>query len=542
MYIRTDEEVFGMLMEGGNARYINRATGEVAGFADKMDLHKISRAELITEFTEVLKNIDAEFKQKTGMHLWADFSVITSGKAFNGSSSSLFNKDITDEEFTKHKPTVGDIDITFPGEYMGELWELLNYLEDRKLSKMVTYKGHKHSNLKSYESYSNLLQINAIFEIDTGDYRILAQIDFEASEYKDNQPTDWASFSHSSDWDDVKAGFKGVMHKYTLLNLSRASSKMDGIKGVSASQISKLSDVSSEEYAEILKNKDTKKIAKISTSKNFINATNLAFSVGKGLRTKFTQIFHNDGEPAIVDGEPVFFEKDSKTDTSYVTDLEKIFALIFHREPEGSDMKDFNSFVGVVKLMKKYSSKKVIEDFFINQLVSKTLFCPVGCQGLERNNPEGDFKIKGAMIEYLGDNFPYLKAYKKEIDAMIDTYYENYKLIDISENAQNLKPKKLSAIFESIENQSNLVPRGYAHWDESYLTNTKSDILKNTFGLTVREVAEFMRSASTSINRKKVFHDKSISVEMQRFLNFETHKENPNSTKSIINNILKRGY
>lgn len=541
MLEKLDEEIFEMLMEGGNARYIDRKTGEVAGFADKMDLHKISRSELIDEFTTVLKNIDIEFKTKTGMHLWDDFSVITTGKAFNGSSSSLFNKDITDEEFTKHKPTIGDIDITFPGEYMGELHELLNMLEDKKLSNMVTYKGHKNSNM-DYEKASNQLQINAIFEIDTGSYTVNAQIDFEASEYKDNQPTDWASFSHSSDWDDVKAGFKGVMHKYVLLNLSRASSKMEGIKFVTATQISKLTDVSSKEYEQIVKNNDTKKIAKVSTSKEFINPTNLAFSVGKGLRTKFTQIFHNDKVPASIDGEPVFFAKDSKTDDSYVTDVEKIFALIFHREPEGSDMKDFNSFVGVVKLLKKYSSKKVIEDFFINQLVSKTLFCAVGCQGLERNNPEGDLKIKSAMINYLYENFSYLKSYEKEVDGLINKYYENYKFIEISESIKISKPTKLSTIFESIENQSNLVPRGYAHWDSKKLEETKIKILKSDFDMTTSEISEFMRSAPTSLNRKKVFSDKKILPPMQRFFNYEIQKENEFSSKNIINKIIKRGY
>ena len=124
--------------------------------------------------------------------------------------------------------------------------------------------------------------------------------------------------------------------------------------------------------------------------------------------------------------------------------------MIFQKHPTGNDMKDFNSFVGLVKLMKKYSSKDIIEDFFYNQLVSKTLFCATGCQGLERNNPEGDLEIKGAMVNYLYDSFPYLKSYKSKVDAAIDEYYKNYKMIEISEGFIPYG-SKLSTIFEAVD-------------------------------------------------------------------------------------------
>jgi hypothetical protein len=83
-------------------------------------------------------------------------------------------------------------------------------------------------------------------------------------------------------------------------------------------------------------------------------------------------------------------------------------------------------------------------------LVSKTLFCATGCQGLERNNPEGDLEIKGAMVNYLYDSFPYLKSYKSKVDAAIDEYYKNYKMIEISEGFIPYG-SKLSTIFEAVE-------------------------------------------------------------------------------------------
>lgn len=441
-----DAEIIDMLMEGGNARYIDRKTGEVAGFADKMDLKKIPRSKLVDEMVKVLSKLNDLFNKKYGEKLWKNFSVIKSGKALNGSSSSLFNKDITDEEFITHKPTVGDIDITFPGENMGKLWELLNELDGKKLGDFTKYLGHKNSNMHPQAAAAQH-QINAIFEIDTGDYRVLAQIDFEASEYDDlHSPTDWASFSHSSDWDDIKEGFKGVAHKYTLLNLARAQSKLEGISVVTATVAKKVVEMTKDEY-------ESGTPVKVSKAQKYANPTNLAFSVAKGIRTKFTPVFFKGGkEQLIIDGKPVFVEKNSKQD-KYTTQLEKQFEMIFQKEPKGSDMKNFNSFVGLVKLMKKYSEKKTIEDFFWNQLIKKSLWCASGCQALERNNPEGDLAIKGAMVNYLYDNFSYLKSYKPKVDKMIEEYYKNYKMIEISEGFIPFG-SKFSEIFEAVESKN----------------------------------------------------------------------------------------
>lgn len=437
-----DRQVIEMLMEGGNARFINRETGEVAGFADKMDLQKLPRTKLVDEMVKVLSSINDLFAKKYGEKLWKNFSVITSGKALNGSSSSLFNKDITDEEFVSHKPKVGDIDITFPGEHMGKLWELLNSIDGKKLGDFTKYLGHKNSNMNPADA-ANQHQINAVFEIDAGNYKVNAQIDFEASEYENDAPTSWASFSHNSDWADIKAGFKGVAHKFVLLNLARAQSKLEGISIVTPTVAKKIMELTKAEY-------EAGKPVKASTSQKYDNPTNLAFSVAKGIRTKFVPVFFKGGkEQLMLDGKPVFVEKDSKIDV-YVTDLETQFEMIFQKKPSGSDMTNFNSFVGIVELMKKYSTKEIIEDFFWNQLVSKTLWCKVGCQGLERNNPEGDLAIKAAMVNYLYDNFSYLKSYQSKVDAAIEEYYKNYKMIEISEGFIP-HGSKFHKIFEAVE-------------------------------------------------------------------------------------------
>lgn len=430
------------LLEGGNARYIDKNTGDVKGFAGKMELHKIPRKELVAEMVEVLRTINTKFSKKNGDKLWKNFDIITSGKALNGSSSSLFNSKITDEEFIEHKPTVGDIDVTFPGEYMGKLWELLNDLEGTKVGELTKYLGHKNSRLSPTDA-ANQSQINAIFEIDTGDYKVNAQIDFEASEYENDEPTEWASFSHSSSWDDIKSKFKGVAHKFALLNLSRAQSRLDGIQVITLKNAEKIAAQTKSEYA-------AGTAVKLSTSKAYANPTNLAFSVAKGLRTKFSTVHFKDGEPLLVGGEPVFYEKAASSD-KYETDLETIFKMIFGVIPDKSELNKFNSFVGVVELMKLHSTKEIIKDFYFDQLVSKTLFCATGCQGLERNNPQGDSDIKFAMLNHLKKVFPFLTTYDDEVNSMAEEYYKNYSMIAIDES---LKSKSsLSSIFSHVNDK-----------------------------------------------------------------------------------------
>lgn len=518
-----------IINEGGNARYIDRLTGEDKGFADKMDLKKIPRSILVDEMILVLSNINEKFHKKFGEKLWQDFNVITNGSALNGSSSSLFNKNITDDEFVQHKPKVGDIDITFPGELTPKLWELLNDLEDVKLGNFTIYKGHKKSNASANE-VAGLHQINAIFEIKTDEYVCNAQIDFEASEYENHKPTDWASFSHNSDWDDIKAGFKGVAHKFTLLNLSRAQSRLDGIQVITPKNAEKIMTMKSTEY-------NSSKPIKLSTSREYATPTNLAFSVSKGMRSKFEIVYFNDGEQLIINNKPVFYEKDSKND-NYETNLLKQFEMIFQKEPEGDDMNNFKSFVGLVKLMKKYSTKTIIEDFFYDQLISKTLWCP-HCQGLERNNPEGDLEIKASMINYLYDEFPYLQKYQIQVDAKINDYYANYKMLDISETNAIPYGSKLSTIFEAVDsiNRSLLVESSNAA-----IIDTKRKLLISK-NIDKKEIDIALRHPElhhNSIAMNDIIKRNKFTREEEKFL--RTPLENESIYKQHLKNVMKRGY
>src|SRR6056300_1241631 len=101
-----------ILNEGGNAPFINRETGEKLGDAQKIDLNKVNRTKLAKSLQLLFAQLNKLYEKKHGEKLWNDFSVIETGHAFNGSSEHFFNKNISDAEFKKHKPMVGDIDVT----------------------------------------------------------------------------------------------------------------------------------------------------------------------------------------------------------------------------------------------------------------------------------------------------------------------------------------------------------------------------------------------------------------------------------------------
>ena len=415
---------------GGNARFIDRKTGEVKGFANKIDLTKVNRKKIVKNLFKFFKRFNDLYRKKYNDGLWDNLEIIENGIAFNGSSEYFFKvAEIPDNEFVKYKQKVGDIDLTIPQEKIFKVWNLLNELEGKNITDEIKYLGHKYSNLET-EKAKNLHQINAVFRYNDGDYKENIQIDFEAVPYENGRPTDWAKFSHNSDWEDIKQGLKGVMHKFALMNLARAKSELGDVYIVTKREAKKLENVTQEEYNEILKSGDKKRIAKPSKSKKYLNPTNIAFSVAKGLRIKFKPVKFKDGQDVVINGKPVFIEIPT-SESNYETNLETIFEMIFDKKPTKNEFKDFHSFVGLLKLMKKYLDKNVIEKFF-KFLVEKSLFGD-GAQGLERNNPNGDKEIKMKMIDKIFEYFPYLKKYEKWVDDMADKYYQNYKMIDMQE-------------------------------------------------------------------------------------------------------------
>jgi len=396
---------FYYLKEGGNVRAINRETGEVIAAAEKMDLLTMDRKYIVGSLLKLFKKLNKLFQKQNDVPLWVDESILDSGHAFNGSSEAFFNPKISDEEFIKYKPSVGDVDLTIPHEHLPELFELLKGLEGKTIVPNVKYIGQGKQNLGSGH------QINALFEIEQGKNKVMSQVDFEGVDYEADRdkPTPWAKFSHNSHWDDIVEGFKGVHHKYLLMNLTRALSTDEGIVVLTPS-----SPTEPPEKIKVRKVKG-KEIP-----------TKLAFSVDRGIRSKFAPAYNSAGEHVEVDGKLAF--KELKTaDSKYEKNLEAVFEMLFNKIPEGNELEKMNSFLGLLDLTKKYASPQQIKLTF-KHLIEKSLFGP-GAQGLERNNPKLDRAIKEKMVDEMLRVFPILRKDYAAYESMIEDYYKNYKMV-----------------------------------------------------------------------------------------------------------------
>jgi hypothetical protein len=401
---------------GGNTKAINRETGEVVnvfgrpGYADKLDFKAIDRSEFKRNVIATLKKLDNFHKSQFGMPIWNPKTrdkILNSGEAFNGSSEHLFKDSITDDEFTKYKPSVGDIDLTVPSENIETIFELLSSLEGSEiLQSKMWYVGQ---NRKTFSGD----QINALFAYkEAKDQQpIFIQIDFEAVDYLNGKPSEFAKFSHSSSWEDVKTGVKGVFHKYVIRSLTIGSLLDDAIL------LTKSSPLYPPEKLKIARKADPIRL--------------LSFSVSSGMRaTVELQKYADDatvppelvGKPVKFDGKFVYKEL-STGESTYTKSKEEIFTLIFGELPSKDDLILLDSFIGVLSLMKKYLSDEeidaVYEDFINDKLFG------IKSQRLDLTNPEIDKSSKMSAVGRFREAFPFLP----EIDqSMLDSYYGSYKV------------------------------------------------------------------------------------------------------------------
>jgi hypothetical protein len=382
---------------GGNVTALNALTGHKTR-AEKIDLQLIGRCNFINTFNLLFKTINKEFYSKYGKPIWKDETILDDGYAFNGSTSFIMNQSYTDPEILKYKTSCGDVDITVPDDLKAELWEYLYSIQGKEIIPGCTYMG---SNKPSIQSIGE--QINSVFciEFPSGSM-VCAQVDFEFLEYKNNKPTDWAKFSHSSSFTDAKVGIKAVHHKYLIRALVGGASVRNDIVICTPSS--------------------TADNFTISKSKIHAVPRMLKFSVGRGIREAYAPLKDFDGEYLLHDGKKVYREIPSKTST-YETDIDKIFEMTFGQISTDARLRWFNSFVGVLELMHQHLTAEQIEETHKRYL--ELLWAPDGrlrAQGLEAGNPMLDLEVKLAGYKYL---VKYLKVMDCSAD-MIKEYYKKY--------------------------------------------------------------------------------------------------------------------
>lgn len=358
------------LLEGGNISF-----GEVS--AERINLKNINRDEIVPQLRTLIHAINKAFKKQFKEDLWKP-ELIDSGKFLSGSALHFFNlNEIPTEKFTKFKTSVGDIDTQVDIEKTEKIEQFLEATVSTKIGNS-TLIGFK----KSFEQFITLWSVPVNKEI------LNIQIDLELVEYKDHEPSEWANFSHSSHWDDISKRIKGVFHKWLL----RALSDKDNIS-----------------FIERMKTKDKK-----------VQSNIYSFSVAKGLREKYAPVLDEAGQQEMKEGLPVY--KSVPTSAShYETELSIIFKSLFDKEPTKTDLKNFESFTGLLNLTKKYLTSVQVDNT-VSRFVN--LLFDVKAQGIYKDDPDQDKEEKMTALALLCKT---LDKNTEDFEEKISTYYKNYK-------------------------------------------------------------------------------------------------------------------
>lgn len=383
---------------GGNTRAIDRKTGVVLAHADKIDLRKVGRRALRSEVCNALVCLDHIHLKSTDEWLWPAGTQIADGFVFNGSSEHLFDTAISDEDLISHKPVLGDIDVTIPHERLSSLFETLAKIEAHRLSPSLHYVGQNKCEQHGH-------QINALFKYnDSLCGPLMIQIDFEGTEYVNGRPTPFSKFAHSSAWDDICLGLKGVGHKYWLVNLVRAISENASLVQVTDKSPLPPSPVR------------LKKMAAGESPRTH------AFSVDRGLRNKMKPIIHDD-RPFMIDGKIAVRELPT-AESEYIRDLSVIYEFLFDHKPSQSSLKKLWSLAGLVDLCKQHVPDHKLERAYVFML-NENMFGQ-GAQKLDRVSRDVDEDTKMRIVNFLKRSFPSLKDFDSELERLKSSFYARY--------------------------------------------------------------------------------------------------------------------
>jgi len=375
-----------LLSEGGNL-----SIGDEE--AQQIDLKVHKRSYIVPVLDDLLKQINSSFQKATKQTLWNP-ALLQNKKFLSGSSLHFFNTSgISDQEFVTKKPKVGDIDTMVSRELEPVLEKFLTSMQGKTIGNS-TLVGFKRGN----EQFSSLWALQ--------DPPIKVQIDLEFVEFNKDEPSDWARFSHSSSWDDLQQGVKGVFHKWMIGAFTTLTSK------------------------EFILRKVHKRTGKITDAPMRDNTISFAVSSkeGGGLRPKYEPVLDDKGAPLIIDGLPVLR---ALPPAGYERNLGKMFqSILGHRVNEKAVQQALPktwSFVGLLDLANAIfttAEKETIADALIEKC-----FGPAA-QGLYRGDPDRDSAEKMAaislMVKKLGIPVP------SNLEQLKAEYKSKYKVVDES--------------------------------------------------------------------------------------------------------------
>ena len=371
------------LAEGGNLSIDGKE-------AQHLDLKVTKRSYMVPKLNELLYAINSAYFKMYKQGLWSN-ELLTSGKFLSGSSLHFFNvKGISDEVFTEKKPTVGDIDTMVDKTKEPNLQQFLTAYTNKQIGAAV-FLGFQRGN----EQFSGLFELQ--------DPPVKVQIDFEFVEFEKDNPTDWARFSHSSAWEDLQAGVKGVFHKW-LIQAFTALTRKDFIlrKLVGRGKLRQEQDVP--------------------TTDNMYSFA-VSSKEGGGLRAKYEPVLDDNGKPLVSKGLPVMREAPT---SGYNQDIGQIFSTILDQRlnPKQAKalQKQFWSFTGLLQVMNSLMSPEEKEQV-MQGFLQKTIW--PGAQGLYKNNPDKDIAEKTVAINTLLNTLKLSKP--AELDPLLAAYRKSFK-------------------------------------------------------------------------------------------------------------------
>jgi len=371
------------LVEGGNLSINGHE-------AQHLDLKVTKRSYMVPKLNELLYAINSAYYKMYKESLWSN-EVLASGKFLSGSSLHFFNvKGISDEVFTEKKPTVGDIDTMVDKTKEPNLQQFLTAYTNKQIGAAV-FLGFQRGN----EQFSGLFELQ--------DPPVKVQIDFEFVEFEKDNPTDWARFSHSSSWEDLQAGVKGVFHKWLIQGLTALTRKdflLRKLDGRGKKRVEKDFPTTDNMYSFAVSSKE-----------------------GGGLRAKYEPVLDDNGKPLVKDGLPVMAAAPT---SGYERNIGQIFSNILgHRlNPKQAQklQNQFWSFTGLLQVMNSLMTpeeKEQVMQGFLKKTIGK------GAQGMYKNNPDKDIAEKTLAINTLLNTLKLPKP--ADLDQLIDAYRKSYK-------------------------------------------------------------------------------------------------------------------
>jgi len=387
-----------LITEGGNVSSQSPGwQGAADQAAEEIDLKIHNRDFMVGQLRTLLAAQNENFKAAYGKYIW-DPKLLASGKMFSGSSLQFFDvKGVNTQDFINKlkKTKVGDIDTQIDQDMGDEVTAWLKSIIGKKVGN-GTFLGFNSS-------------LSSIWLLDDPQVRI--QVDYELGPYdaKTKSPTEWFAYSHSSHYDDMAAGIKGVFHKYINRALTHAQA--------------------TEKYVARVLKKGVKISDEPVTDSDYSFAVSSAQGGGMSIKYK-PYIDPATGQPMEKDGIPVMQLLDPK-DRDYIQNLDQQFQMTYGRKRGAADKNLQGSFVGTLQLMNKSFSPE--QNDAVARAFLDILFGP-GAQMITKDDPARDRDVKFAAVDGMllgGDgikplNLPNGQGLRQEAVKMAMDYADKF--------------------------------------------------------------------------------------------------------------------